>query len=119
MQVLSQLSYSPTFFVSVHSSALLSGATRPDSSPDCSAGEFRAPRAPACTISGSLCTRRSAYCSRVIAFRPTIAQGTFFALNVGLDRDVTLGTATYEKVAPGLAQYLHDAIKANAARNGG
>jgi DNA-binding transcriptional MerR regulator len=25
-------------------------------------------------------------------------------------------TATYEKVAPGLAQYLHDAIKANAAR---
>ena len=28
-------------------------------------------------------------------------------------------TATYEKVAPGLAQYLHDAIKANAARAGG
>jgi hypothetical protein len=28
-------------------------------------------------------------------------------------------TATYEKVAPGLAQYLHDAIVANAARNGG
>lgn len=28
-------------------------------------------------------------------------------------------TATYEKIAPGLAQYLHDAIKANAARNGG
>jgi len=27
-------------------------------------------------------------------------------------------TATYEKVAPGLAQYLHDAIKANAARQG-
>jgi DNA-binding transcriptional MerR regulator len=27
-------------------------------------------------------------------------------------------TATYEKIAPGLAQYLHDAIKANAARNG-
>ncbi len=27
MQVLSQLSYSPTYFVSVHSSALLSGAT--------------------------------------------------------------------------------------------
>jgi DNA-binding transcriptional MerR regulator len=26
-------------------------------------------------------------------------------------------TATYEKVAPGLAQYLHDAIKANAARS--
>ena len=26
-------------------------------------------------------------------------------------------TATYEKIAPGLAQYLHDAIKANAARN--
>ena len=25
-------------------------------------------------------------------------------------------TATYEKVAPGLAQYVHDAIKANAAR---
>ncbi|HSM38551.1 MAG TPA: MerR family transcriptional regulator [Candidatus Limnocylindrales bacterium] len=25
-------------------------------------------------------------------------------------------TATYEKVAPGLAQYLHDAIRANAAR---
>jgi hypothetical protein len=25
-------------------------------------------------------------------------------------------TATYEKVAPGLAQYLHDAIVANAAR---
>ena len=25
-------------------------------------------------------------------------------------------TATYEKIAPGLAQYLHDAIKANAAR---
>jgi DNA-binding transcriptional MerR regulator len=28
-------------------------------------------------------------------------------------------TATYEKVAPGLAQYLHDAIKANAARRNG
>ncbi len=28
-------------------------------------------------------------------------------------------TATYEKIAPGLAQYIHDAIKANAARNGG
>ncbi|MEO8509699.1 MAG: MerR family transcriptional regulator [Chloroflexota bacterium] len=27
-------------------------------------------------------------------------------------------TATYEKIAPGLAQYLHDAIKANAARQG-
>ena len=27
-------------------------------------------------------------------------------------------TATYEKIAPGLAQYLHDAITANAARNG-
>ena len=26
-------------------------------------------------------------------------------------------TATYETIAPGLAQYLHDAIKANAARN--
>ena len=24
-------------------------------------------------------------------------------------------TATYEKIAPGLAQYLHDAIQANAA----
>ena len=28
-------------------------------------------------------------------------------------------TATYEKIAPGLAQYLHDAIKANAARQAG
>lgn len=27
-------------------------------------------------------------------------------------------TATYEKIAGGLAQYLHDAIKANGARNG-
>ena len=27
-------------------------------------------------------------------------------------------TATYEKIAPGLAQYLHDAIKANAVRQG-
>jgi DNA-binding transcriptional MerR regulator len=27
-------------------------------------------------------------------------------------------TATYEKIASGLAQYLHDAIKANAARHG-
>jgi MerR family transcriptional regulator, thiopeptide resistance regulator len=27
-------------------------------------------------------------------------------------------TATYEKIAPGLAQYLHDAIKANAALRG-
>lgn len=27
-------------------------------------------------------------------------------------------TATYEKIAAGLAQYLHDAIEANAARNG-
>ena len=27
-------------------------------------------------------------------------------------------TATYEKIAPGLAQYLHDAIKANAAAHG-
>ncbi len=27
-------------------------------------------------------------------------------------------TATYEKMAPGLAQYLHDAIKANAANHG-
>ena len=26
-------------------------------------------------------------------------------------------TANYEKVAPGLAQYMHDAILANAARN--
>lgn len=26
-------------------------------------------------------------------------------------------TQTYEKVAPGLAQYIHDAIKANAARS--
>jgi MerR family transcriptional regulator, thiopeptide resistance regulator len=26
-------------------------------------------------------------------------------------------TATYEKIAPGLTQYLHDAIKANAARS--
>jgi DNA-binding transcriptional MerR regulator len=26
-------------------------------------------------------------------------------------------TSTYEKIAPGLAQYLHDAIKANAARH--
>jgi hypothetical protein len=26
-------------------------------------------------------------------------------------------TETYEKIAPGLAQYLHDAIKANAARS--
>jgi MerR family transcriptional regulator, thiopeptide resistance regulator len=28
-------------------------------------------------------------------------------------------TATYEKIAPGLAQYVHDAITANAARRGG
>ena len=28
-------------------------------------------------------------------------------------------TATYEKIAPGLARYLHDAIKANAARQAG
>jgi len=28
-------------------------------------------------------------------------------------------TATYEKIAPGLARYLHDAIKANAAMHGG
>jgi DNA-binding transcriptional MerR regulator len=28
-------------------------------------------------------------------------------------------TATYEKIAPGLAQYLHDAIKANAAARAG
>ncbi len=28
-------------------------------------------------------------------------------------------TATYEKMAAGLAQYLHDAIKANAAQYGG
>jgi DNA-binding transcriptional MerR regulator len=28
-------------------------------------------------------------------------------------------TATYEKIAPGLGQYLHDAIKANAAAHGG
>lgn len=27
-------------------------------------------------------------------------------------------SATYEKVAPGMAQYVHDAIKANAARCG-
>ena len=27
-------------------------------------------------------------------------------------------TATYDRIAPGLAQYLHDAIKANAARAG-
>jgi hypothetical protein len=26
-------------------------------------------------------------------------------------------TATYEKIAPGLAQYVHDAIVANAARH--
>ncbi len=46
MQVLSQLSYNPTCFVSVHSLARISGATRPDSSPDCSTGEFRAPSTP-------------------------------------------------------------------------
>ena len=46
MQVLSQLSYNPTCFVSVHSLARISGATRPDSSPDCSTGEFRAPPTP-------------------------------------------------------------------------
>lgn len=28
-------------------------------------------------------------------------------------------TATYERIAPGLAQYVHDAIKANAARHAG
>lgn len=28
-------------------------------------------------------------------------------------------TATYEKIAPGLAQYVHDAIRANASRHGG
>ena len=28
-------------------------------------------------------------------------------------------SATYEKIAPGLAHFVHDAIKANAARNGG
>ena len=28
-------------------------------------------------------------------------------------------TATYEKIAPGLAHYVHDAIKANVARNAG
>ena len=28
-------------------------------------------------------------------------------------------TATYEKIAPGLAQYVHDAVKANAARHEG
>jgi DNA-binding transcriptional MerR regulator len=28
-------------------------------------------------------------------------------------------TATYEKIAPGMAQYVHDAILANAARGGG
>jgi DNA-binding transcriptional MerR regulator len=28
-------------------------------------------------------------------------------------------TATYEKIAPGMAQYVHDAILANAARQGG
>jgi len=26
-------------------------------------------------------------------------------------------TATYEKIHPGMARYLHDAIKANAARD--
>ena len=46
MQVLSQLSYNPTCFASVHSLAWISDATRPDSSPDCSAGEFRAPLTP-------------------------------------------------------------------------
>ena len=44
MQVLSQLSYNPTIGPLV---GALSGATRPDSSPDCSTGEFRAPRTPA------------------------------------------------------------------------
>jgi hypothetical protein len=28
-------------------------------------------------------------------------------------------TATYEQISPGLAQYVHDAIKANAARHAG
>ena len=27
-------------------------------------------------------------------------------------------TATYERIAPGMAQYVHDAILANAARRG-
>ena len=43
-----------------------------------------------------------------------------YELHVGL-AEMYIGdprfTATYEKIAPGLAQYLHDAIKANAARN--
>lgn len=51
MQVLSQLSYNPTIGPLV---GALSGATRPDSSPDCSTGEFRAPRTPARTNPGSL-----------------------------------------------------------------
>ncbi len=46
MQVLSQLSYNPTCFASVHSLAWISDATRPDSSPGCSTGEFRAPPTP-------------------------------------------------------------------------
>ena len=45
-----------------------------------------------------------------------------YELHVGLAEMYTADprfTATYEKIAPGLAQYLHDAIKANAARHVG
>ena len=44
-----------------------------------------------------------------------------YAIHVGLAEMYLADprfTATYEQVAPGLAQYLHDAIKANAARAG-
>jgi MerR family transcriptional regulator, thiopeptide resistance regulator len=44
-----------------------------------------------------------------------------YAMHVGLAEMYLADprfTATYEKIAPGLAQYLHDAIKANATRRG-
>ena len=65
MQVLSQLSYNPT---SVHLLALYRTPLRPDSSPGCSAGEFRVARAPACTDPALAVNEACAYYSRVFAF---------------------------------------------------
>ena len=81
MQVLSQLSYNPTDSVGPLVRPDIGGRIRLGR-PSCSAGEFRVPRAPACTDPGSLSTRGSAYCSRVIASAWRVPQGIVTAQSV-------------------------------------
>jgi NitT/TauT family transport system substrate-binding protein len=74
MQVLSQLSYNPTDFVIGPLVGVVSVASRPDSSPDCSTGEFRVPALAGFHRSRLAVSEAHAYCSRVIASAARIAQ---------------------------------------------